>query len=267
MTAEHREPTKPAAVRAEAGPFARWLPLGLVLAAMVTAFAMGWHKLLTFETLALQRDALRTFVSVHTLLALAVFVITYIAVVALSLPGATVFTIGGGLLFGVWLGVPATVIAATTGASIIFMVAKTSLGAALARRAGPWLDQFRSGFEKEGLSYMLFLRLVPFPFVIINLAPALLGVPLRTFVIGTFFGIIPGTIAFSYLGDTLDRIIVDAKSSYDACLQAKGKANCHLSIELGQLPIKQILIALSLIGLVALIPLLIKKRRARHAAS
>ena len=248
-------------------PIKRWLPLVLMLAGMALVFAMGWHKALTFENLALKRDILRAFVSANTLAALAIFMVSYIAVVALSLPGASVFTIGGGLLFGVWLGAPATVVAATIGATLVFLIAKTSLGAALAERAGPWLDRFRAGFEKEGLSYMLFLRLVPFPFFIINLAPALLGVPLRTFVTGTFFGIIPATVAFSYLGDTLDRIVVDAKDAYDACVLAKGAGQCKLSIELSQLPIKQILIALTLIGLVALIPPIIKNRRERHAAS
>ncbi len=250
-----------------ASPIKRWLPLALMLAVMGLVYAMGWHTALTFENLALQRDVLRAFVAAHTLAALGIFMGSYIGVVALSLPGATVFTIGGGLLFGVWIGVPATVVAATIGATMIFLIAKTSLGAALADRAGPWLDRFRAGFEKAGLSYMLFLRLVPFPFFIINLAPALLGVPLRTFVIGTFLGIIPATIAFSYLGDTLDRIVVDAKAAYDACVQANGAGQCKLSIEFSQLPIKQILIALTLIGLVALIPPLIKNRRERHAAS
>ena len=245
----------------------RWLPLGFMLAVMAVVFAMGWHKLLTFENLALKRDVLHAYVAAHTVLALAMFMAAYIAIVALSLPGAGLVTITGGLLFGVWLGAPAVVIAATIGATIIFLIARTSLGAALAERAGPWLDRFRAGFEKEGLSYMLFLRLVPFPFFIINLAPALLGVPLRTFVIGTFLGIIPATLAFAYLGDTLDRIVVDAKQGYDACVAAKGAADCHLAIELSMLPIKQILVALTLIGLVALIPPFLKKRRDRNAAA
>ena len=77
----------------------------------------------------------------------------------------------------------------------------------------------------------------------------------------------PQLIAFAYLGDTLDRIVVDAKTGYDACVAAKGAANCHLSIELGMLPIKQVLLALTLIGLVALIPPIIKKRRERNAAA
>ena len=257
-------PAGPAVARA--GGLRRWLPLVVLAAAMALVFGMGWHKVLTFEMLALKRDALRAFVTGHTALAVLAYMAIYVAVVALSLPGAGVITITGGLLFGVWLGAPVTVIAATIGATLIFLIAKTSLGAALAERAGPWLDRFRDGFEKEGLSYMLFLRLVPFPFFIINLAPAVLGVPLRTFVIGTFLGIIPGTVAFSYLGDTLDRVMIEAKSAYDACVAAKGAAACHLTIEAGMLPFKQILIALTLIGLVALIPPMLKKWRARNAA-
>jgi uncharacterized membrane protein YdjX (TVP38/TMEM64 family) len=246
--------------------FRKWLPLLVIAAVMGLVVVMGWHRALTFENLALQRDALRTFVASHTLLALAVYVAIYIAVVALSLPGGLVLTISGGLLFGVWLAAPAAIVAATIGATIIFLIARSSLGSALAARAGPWLDRFRQGFEREGLSYMLFLRLVPFPFFIINIAPAILGVPLRTFVIGTFFGIMPATVAFSYLGDTLDRVLVEAKAGYDACVASKGAGACSLSISLDQLPIRQILLALTLIGLVALIPPILNRWRARHAA-
>lgn len=258
-------PTDGPPVPSTAGATRTWAPLVVVVGAMVLVLVMGWHRHLSFENLALQRDALRAFVDANLALAILAYIGVYVAVVALSLPGATILTIGGGLLFGVAVAAPATVVAATVGATVIFLIAKSSLGATLAARAGPWLERFRQGFEKEGLSYMLFLRLVPFPFFIINLAPALLGVPLRTFVVGTFFGIIPGTFAFSFLGDTLDRVILDAKLAYDACVAAKGASACKLSVELSALPIRQILIALTLIGLVALIPPILKKWRARHA--
>jgi uncharacterized membrane protein YdjX (TVP38/TMEM64 family) len=244
----------------------RWLPLGVIVTATVVVFAMGWHTLLTFENLALRRHELRAFVAEHTVLALLIYAGAYVAIAALSLPGAGVLTITGGLLFGVWLGAPTSIVAATLGATILFLVARTTLGAALAERAGPWLERFRDGFAKEGLSYMLFLRLVPFPFFIINIAPALLGVPLRTFVLGTFLGIIPGTFAISYLGDTLDRILIDAMMAHEACVASKGAGACKLSLELDRLPLLNIAVALSLIGVVALIPPTLKKWRARHAA-
>jgi uncharacterized membrane protein YdjX (TVP38/TMEM64 family) len=266
MTTKQVDPPDRPAKPMQTGALRRWLPLGVIIAVMVLVVATGGHKALTFENLALKRDALRVFVASNTALALLGFMAVYIAAVALSLPGGLVLTISGGLLFGVWLAVPATVVAATIGATIIFLIARSSLGSALASRAGPWLDRFRQGFEREGVSYMLFLRLVPFPFFIINIAPAILGVPLRTFVIGTFFGIMPATVAFSYLGDTLDRVLVEAKAAYDACAAVKGAGACSLSISLEQLPIAQILLALTLIGLVALIPPILNRWRARHAA-
>lgn len=250
-----------------AGGLKRWLPLVVIAAVMALVFAMGWHRQLTFENLAARRTEIDTFVKAHLVVSVLLFMAAYIGVVALSLPGGGVLTITGGLLFGVWLGAPVTVVAATIGATIIFLVAKTSLGAALAERAGPWLERFRAGFEKEGLAYMLFLRLVPFPFFVINLAPALLGVPLRTFVVGTFFGIMPATFAFSYLGDTLDRVITDAREAHAKCLATAGGADCKLSVDLSTLPIVQILVALTLIGVVALIPTLLKRWRAKNAAA
>lgn len=262
MTGEGSRTSAPSSAQA----WRRWLPVFAIAAAMVVVVAMGWHMALTFENLAIQRDALRDFVEHNKLLGVLIYMAVYIAAVALSLPGGLVLTITGGLLFGVWIATPATVVAATIGASIVFLIAKTSFGAALAERAGPWLDRFRDGFDREGLSYMLFLRLVPFPFFIINIAPALLGVPLRTFVAGTLIGIIPGTFAFTYLGDTLDRVVVDAKSAYDACVAAKGVGSCKLTIELSQLPVRQILVALTLIGVIALIPPALNKWRERNAA-
>lgn len=260
--------TQPPALEVrKGGALKRWLPLIVLAGVMAVVLGMGWHKALTFENLALRRDGLRTFVANHQLLAMLTFMGVYIASVVLSLPGAGILTITGGVLFGAWLGAPMTVIAATTGATILFLIAKSSLGAALQESAGPWLDKLRQGFEKEGLRYMLFLRLMPiFPFFIVNLAPALLGVPLRIFVIGTLFGIIPATFAFSYLGATLDQILVDAKAAYDVCIAAKGAAHCKLTIELGMLPIRQILVALTLLGLVALMPTVLKKWRERNAA-
>src|SRR5690606_4729994 len=155
----------------------RWLPLVLLLTATGLAFGMGWHRLLTFKAVGLNYEALSDFIGAHLVVALLLYVGAYVAVVALSLPGGLVMTVAGGLLFGWELAAPVTVLSATIGASIIFLVAKTSLGEPLAAKAGPWLGRLRAGFQENALSYLLFLRLVPlFPFFVVNLAPALLGV-------------------------------------------------------------------------------------------
>ncbi len=126
------------------------------------------------------------------------FVALYAAVVALSLPGGAVLTMAGGFLFGWLLGGLASIVGATIGASIVFLIARSALGEFLAARAGPWLSRFRQGFQDDAFSYLLFLRLVPiFPFWLVNLAPALLGVGFVTYVATTFLGIIPGTFAYS----------------------------------------------------------------------
>ena len=121
--------------------------------------------------------------------------------VALSIPGAVLLTISGGILFGTFIGGTAAVIAATTGATIIFLVAKSACGENLARRAGPLASKLSDGFRADAFSYLLFLRLVPaFPFFLVNLVPALAGVKLTVFVGATLIGVIPATFTFAFFG-------------------------------------------------------------------
>jgi uncharacterized membrane protein YdjX (TVP38/TMEM64 family) len=237
---------------------------------MALVFGMGWHKLLTFKTIGLNYEMLRAFIADNIVTALLAYVATYIAVVALSLPGALVMTLAGGLLFGWQIGAPATVVAATIGATIIFLIARTSFGEALAQKAGPWLTKLRDGFKENALSYLLFLRLVPaFPFFVVNLAPALLGVPVGTFVIGTALGIIPGTFAFSVAGSSLGSIVEAQNAVYKACIASGGdnaESRCTYSIDPGTLVTNELLLAFALLGLVALIPVAYKTWSKRHAA-
>ena len=251
-----------------ASPLKRFMPLIAIAVLMAVVFAMGWHKYLSFKTIGLNYDALKAFIGKNLLLALALYVFVYIAVVALSLPGGLIMTLSGGLLFGWQLGAPATVVGATIGATIIFLIAKTSFGESLAGKAGPWLARLRDGFKENALSYLLFLRLVPaFPFVIVNLAPALLGVPLRTYVVGTFFGIIPGTTAYSVAGAGLGSVIEAQNKAHQACL-AKAPPNpdiaCPYTIDTSKLVTKELILAFALLGIVALIPVVLKKWSKRH---
>ncbi len=271
MSSDHKNRTaSQSAPSHEPGPgLGRWLPLVALAALMVLVFAMGWHKYLSFKTIGLNYDALKTFIAGNTFSALLAYMLVYIAVVALSLPGGLIMTLAGGLLFGWQLGAPATVIAATIGATLLFLVAKTSFGEALAAKAGPSLATLRDGFKENALSYLLFLRLVPaFPFVVVNLAPALLGVPLRTYVIGTFLGIIPGTTAFSFAGAGLGSVVEAQNASYQSCLAA-APANpdtaCPYSIDTSALVTKELLVAFALLGVVALIPVALKRWKGRHA--
>lgn len=183
------------------------LPL-LVIIALTALFVLsGWHEYLSFEQLREHRLTLNTWVADYPMLSALAFMLLYVVVVAFSLPGGTIMTLTGGFLFGAAWGGLYTVIGATLGATIIFLIAKTSLGDVLLAKAGKSIQKMKAGFQNDAMSYMFVLRLVPlFPFFIVNLAPAFLGVPLRTYVIATFFGIMPATFVFSLAGSGLGKV-------------------------------------------------------------
>src|SRR3954451_24843411 len=113
----------------------RWLPLGLLIAAVALAYALGLTRYLTLAAFAENRASIKDLVDHHLVLALGAFALTYIIVVSLSLPGAALLSALGGLLFGWVLGAPVSIIAATIGAIIVFLTVRTSLGALIAERA------------------------------------------------------------------------------------------------------------------------------------
>jgi uncharacterized membrane protein YdjX (TVP38/TMEM64 family) len=178
-----------AAGRAPDGPsrrIRRWLPAVALLLLIGAGYALGLHRHLSLTALAENRDALRQWVDGNLALALVTYTLLYIAVVALSIPGAAIMSIAGGFLFGWAVSAPVTVFAAVTGAAAVFQIVKTSLGAALAERAGPFLQRLSRGFAENAFSLLLFLRLTPvFPFWAVNAVAGLSRIPMRTFVIAT----------------------------------------------------------------------------------
>ena len=235
---------------------ARFLPLVVLVAALVAVFASNGpdYILVQLDELIARRDELKAYVAAHEMRALALYVAVYIAVVALSVPGAVFLTLFSGFLFGWFIGGLATVAAATGGAVIVFLIASTSVGDVLVRRAGPRLRRLADGFREDAFIYLLFLRLVPaFPFWLVNLGPAVFGVPLGTFALATAIGIVPGTFAFAFVGAGLDSAIAAQKVAKQACLAAGGN-DCYLRI-LKALVTPNLLFGLAALGLVALIPI------------
>lgn len=237
----------------------RFLPLAVLIIAMIAVFATGSHRFLKLEKLIAHRDDLQAFVAAHEAKALVLYVLIYIGAVALSVPGAVFLTIFGGFLFGWLVGGLAASLAASVGATILFMIARTSVGDALVQRAGPRLKRLAEGFHEDAFAYLLFLRLVPlFPFWLVNLAPALLGVPLKTFMLATAVGILPNTFAFAFAGAGLDSVIAAQKAAKQACIAAGG-TDCYRAIDLQALITPKLLIALGLLGLLALIPVIVRR--------
>ena len=188
----------------------RLLPLLVLAAAIFLAFASGLHEHLSIEALREHRSALNGFVAEMGMIAALAFIALYAVTTLLILPVGAVLTIAGGFLFGVTLGTLYVVIGATLGAAALFLVARSTFGDHFRAKAGPFMQRMEAGFRENAFSYMLVLRLIPlFPFFVVNVVPAFLGVPLRTYVLGTLLGIIPGTLVFilagAGLGSVFDR--------------------------------------------------------------
>jgi uncharacterized membrane protein YdjX (TVP38/TMEM64 family) len=185
----------------------RFAPLILIAVALAIAFSLGLDRYLSFDALAAHRTQLVDWATDNRGTAILAYVGVYIVVVACSLPGGAVATLTGGFLFGTLLGGSLAVIGATIGATLLFLAARTALGDFLRAKAGPSLAAFEAGFRENALSYLLVLRLVPaFPFFLVNLAPAFLGVPLGTYVVGTLLGILPATFVFASIGAGLGAV-------------------------------------------------------------
>lgn len=188
-------------------PVKRFLPLLVLVLAIIVVFASGLHEYLSFDALREHRETLLRLVADNATIAPLAFISIYAGVIALSIPGGAVLTIASGFLFGIWLGGLYVVIGATAGATAVFLIARTALGDALRAKAGPWLQRMEAGFQENALNYLLVLRLIPiFPFWLVNLVPAFLGVGLGTYVVGTFFGIIPGSLVFASVGNGLGAV-------------------------------------------------------------
>ena len=182
-------------------------PLIVVVLALGCVFIFDLDDYLGFEMLKNNRETALDWYGQNRILAAAGFVVFYALVVALSVPGAVWLSLAAGFLMGTWAATIMVVIAATLGALGIFLIARYALTDFFHQKTGEAGRKMEAGFQENALSYLLVLRLVPlFPFWLVNLAPALLGVPVRTFVIGTFFGIIPGTAVFCSMGNGLGAV-------------------------------------------------------------
>ncbi len=189
----------------------RFLPLVVLIVAVIAVFASGVTQYLNLEALQANEAGLRSFVDDNLVLALLAFAAVYAIATAVSLPGAVILTLAGGYLFGTWVGGAATVIGATVGAIAVFYAVRTSLGEALRAKAeasGGLLKKVIDGVGQGAFGYILTLRLIPLaPFWLVNVAAALAHAPLRAYALATFFGIMPGTFIYSGIGDGIGALV------------------------------------------------------------
>jgi uncharacterized membrane protein YdjX (TVP38/TMEM64 family) len=179
----------------------RWLPLLVILAAIVAAFAFGVPQALSWSALGERQAALTQVTQAHPAASVLLYIAVYALVVALSVPVGVVLSVAGGLLFGTVLGAASAVVGATVGAVLLFLAVRLALGPLLVRRAPALVARIGPGLERDGFSYLLALRLIPaFPFWLVNLAPALVGMRLLPYAAATFIGVIPAAVVFASIG-------------------------------------------------------------------
>lgn len=183
------------------------LILALFVGGIALFFALGGQKYLNLETLKANRDALIQYTDHNYVSAFIIGFLIYTVSTALSLPGGLILSLAMGLVFGRWAGTVLIVLAATLGATLVFLAARYLFADMARKKIGGLAQKINEGFTQDAFNYLLFLRLVPlFPFWLVNLAPAFTNVSLKTYVTATAIGILPGTFVFANLGQNLGRV-------------------------------------------------------------
>ena len=240
--------TKRDVATARQRPLWRFVPILIVLAGLALGSLLGWHRYLSLGYLGDSQQALQGLVANQPILAPLGFAICYTGAVAFSFPAASVLTVVGGFLFGWAFGALLSVLAATAGATLLFLAARTALAGTLRRRLHGFSARLAEGFERDAFTFLLVLRLAPFiPFVVVNIAPALFHVRLRTFFAATLIGIIPGALAYAWLGEGVGSV-----------LEAAAAAGRHVGLK--DLVTPEITIAFAALTLVGLVAAVVKSR-------
>lgn len=186
----------------------RWLALIILVIGLILFFSFNLDEYFSFTVLKQHREALLIWVNTHYSLAVISFMLIYMLAVAFSIPVATFLTIVSGFLFGIWWGTLYVVISATIGSLIIFLAVRLAFEPWLRKKTYKWIDKMRKGFQKGAFHYLLILRLIPlFPFWVVNIVSALLGVRTSIFVLATAIGILPAAFIYVLLGSGLGKIL------------------------------------------------------------
>tara|TARA_R110000868_G_scaffold190862_1_gene434768 strand:+ start:67088 stop:67780 length:693 start_codon:yes stop_codon:yes gene_type:complete len=184
----------------------RRLPLISVLIFGLLSFYL-FGEYFTLENLQNNHRAIFDIKHSYPLLSALFYIVFYAVATTLSLPFGTVLAILGGYLFGTYIGLAVVTTGATIGATSIFLISRYSLKGVIPKPLEKIYNKVKNNFEEDEVSYLMFLRLVPlFPFAVVNILPALFKVPLRVYILTTFFGIIPGTFAHTYLGSAFEEV-------------------------------------------------------------
>lgn len=187
--------------------FARWIPLGVLLAGLALFFALGFNRYFTFEMLGRYHEQLTQAVAANSLRAAFVYVGVAMAIAAFSVPVSALMTMVGGYLFGPWLGPMLAVGGAATGSIVVFLAARTALHDFFLARFGTVARRLEEGFRRNSFSYLMSLRILPVvPFPVVNIVAGLLGMRLDRYLLASLVGMAPGAIVFGGIGAGLNTL-------------------------------------------------------------
>lgn len=215
----------------------------LIVCGIGAFFFFDLGQYLSLDALKHNRDQLLSFTELHYAASVMLFILAYVIVAGMALPGAVILTLAGGFLFGSVLGTLFVNVGATTGAVFAFLTARYLLRDWVENKFGKWLQPLQEGIARDAFTYLLTLRLIPiFPFFALNLVSGLTRMSVRSYVSATALGIIPGSFVYAYAGRQLGTID-----------SIKDIASPH------------VVGAFVLLGLLALMPLAYKKWKGRTA--
>jgi len=251
----------PASGHGPGSALARRLALPVAIVALLAgAWAGGLFDYVSLSGIIARREMLAAHVADNLPMSIAIYIAVYVVLVAISFPGASLLTMASGFLFGGFIGGLASVLAATIGAILIFLIARSSFGDLLERRASGFVARMAQGFREDAFNYLLSLRLAPvFPFWVINIVPAILNMPLRPYALATLLGVIPGTFAFAYIGAGLGSVIEAQERAQPGCAAA---GTC--SIDPHSLVTPQLLAALAGLAVLSLVPVVVRRMSGRR---
>jgi len=222
-------------------------PIGKIIILVILGLGIGTFfyfdlgHYFSLESLKSNRDRLLEYTNNNFITAAVLFILLYIVQTAFSLPGGAMMTLAGGFLFGSVLGTIFVNLGATTGATLAFLVARYLLHDWVERKFGDRLGRIQSGFAENAFNYLMTLRLIPiFPFFVVNLVSGLTRVNVGTYVVATSIGIIPGSFVYAFAGRQL------------------GTIN-----SIGEIASPPVLMAFTLLGLLALMPTIYQKFKKR----
>lgn len=244
MIREQTMPNDMPVAQPASGSSAGKLATAVVIACAISAFFyFDLGRVLSLDALKQNRDHLLAFTEANYVSAVVLFILAYIMVTGLSLPGAVILTLAGGFLFGSVFGTLFVNLGATTGATLAFLAARYLLRDWVEQKFGKWLGPVQQGFTKNAFSYLITLRLIPlFPFFVVNLVSGLTRMNVGSYVAATALGIIPGSFVYAYAGRQL------------------GTIN-----SLREIASPNVIAAFVLLGLLALVPIVYKKFTAKQA--